>query len=146
PFVSNNMVEIMARKATERAPSLGERRPDLPKALIKLVDDCLEIDPALRPQSAREFLNRLEEIMRNLPPDEQDVDVPDADSSTVAPVRREPASAPSGPSTRPKEPDATVPMPTPVVPPVALGGYDAQRKVGMAAIVVAAVLLLWVAF
>ncbi|HEY8375868.1 MAG TPA: serine/threonine-protein kinase, partial [Nannocystis sp.] len=57
PFVSNNMVEIMARKATERAPSLGERRPDLPKALIKLVDDCLEIDPALRPQSAREFLN-----------------------------------------------------------------------------------------
>jgi serine/threonine protein kinase len=61
PFVSNNLVEIMARKSTEKAPSLGERRRDVPKALVTLVDACLEINPADRPQSAREFLQRLEE-------------------------------------------------------------------------------------
>src|SRR5690606_36296728 len=74
PFVSNNMVEIMARKAAERAPSLGEKRPELHKGLVNLVDDCLEIDPGMRPQSAREFLTRLEEVIRLLPPDEHDLD------------------------------------------------------------------------
>jgi serine/threonine protein kinase len=67
PFVSNNLVEIMARKSTERAPSLGERRPDLPRNLVQLVDDSLEIDAAKRPQSAKEFLARMEEVIRTLP-------------------------------------------------------------------------------
>ncbi|MCB9567260.1 MAG: serine/threonine protein kinase [Myxococcales bacterium] len=73
PFVSNNLVEIMARKSTERAPSLAEKRPDLPRSLIQLVDDCLEIDPAKRPPSARDFLIRLEEVIRILPAEEGDV-------------------------------------------------------------------------
>ena len=66
PFVSNNLVEIMARKATERAPSLKDKRPDLPKNLVELVDDCLKIDPTLRPQSANEFVVRIEEVLRTL--------------------------------------------------------------------------------
>jgi serine/threonine protein kinase len=146
PFVSNNMVEIMARKATERAPSLGERRPDLPKQLIQLVDDCLEIDPALRPQSAREFLARLEEVIRLLPPDEHDVDADDPSASLVAPPQRERVLSGPGPAARVKEPDkqaATVPMPAPVQP---VGvPYETQRRLGMAAIVVAAATLLWIA-
>ena len=72
PFVSNNPVEIMARKSTERAPSLGEKRPDLPRNLISLVDDTLEIDPSKRPQTAREFIVRLEEVIRTLPVEESD--------------------------------------------------------------------------
>ncbi len=117
PFVSNNMVEIMARKATERAPSLGDRRPDLPWQLIKLVDDCLEIDPGMRPQSAREFLTRLEEVIRLLPPDEHDLDTDDPGASlVVAPVRRRSCCPYLALRPWPKEPDkqaATVPMPSP---------------------------------
>lgn len=148
PFVSNNMVEIMARKATERAPSLGEKRPELPKTLVKLVDDCLEIDPGMRPQSAREFLTRLEEVIRLLPPDEHDLDPDGPEVSLVAAAarRQQLVSAP-GPAARSKEPDkqaATVPMPTGSVAPGM--GYDAQRRFGMAGIVAAAALLLWVAF
>ncbi|HRI06301.1 MAG TPA: serine/threonine-protein kinase, partial [Nannocystaceae bacterium] len=70
PFVSNNLVEIMARKSTERAPSLGEKRPDLPRNLIQLVDDTLEIDPGKRPQTARDFIVRLEDVIRILPTEE----------------------------------------------------------------------------
>ncbi|MCY1068874.1 serine/threonine-protein kinase [Nannocystis sp. RBIL2] len=147
PFVSNNMVEIMARKATERAPSLGDRRPDLPRQLIKLVDDCLEIDPGMRPQSAREFLTRLEEVIRLLPPDEHDLDADDPGASlVVAPVRREKLLSVPGPVAMAKEPDkvaATVPMPTP--PPPSGMTYERQRQLSMAAIVVFAASLLWIA-
>jgi len=73
PFVSNNLVEIMARKSTERAPSLAEKRPDLSRPLIQLVDDCLEIDPAKRPDTARDFLIRLEDVIRTLPAEDGDL-------------------------------------------------------------------------
>lgn len=69
PFVGKNPVEIVARKCTEQAPSLGIRRSDLPLALVQLVDACLEIDPSDRPQSAREFLQRLDEAIKVLPAD-----------------------------------------------------------------------------
>ena len=38
--------------------TLGEASP-LPAALSRLIDDCLQIDPAARPQSANELLERL---------------------------------------------------------------------------------------
>ncbi|MEZ4430161.1 MAG: serine/threonine-protein kinase [Nannocystaceae bacterium] len=72
PFVSNNLVEIMARKSTEVAPSLREKRPDLPDNLVALVDGCLEIDPEKRPRSAREFLVRMDEVLRGLPVEERE--------------------------------------------------------------------------
>ncbi len=56
----------MMRKISERAPSLGARRPELPHNLIMLVDDCLALDPTKRPQSAREFLSRIELAMQAL--------------------------------------------------------------------------------
>ena len=145
PFVSNNLVEIMARKATERAPSLGEKRPDLPRTLIKLVDDCLEIDPAMRPQSAREFLNRLEEVIKLLPSDEHDVvDAPE--SSMTAPVAP-PVRALSGPTPaahREPEKAAAVPLPHPV-PPITAANESRRRLTAIAGITVTAGLLLWAA-
>ncbi|MFY0538569.1 hypothetical protein [Nannocystis pusilla] len=38
----------------------------MPRRLSELVDDCLATDPAMRPQSANEFVVRIEEILRTL--------------------------------------------------------------------------------
>ena len=43
-----------------------DKRPELPHNLIMLVDDCLAIDPTKRPQSAREFLARIDGAMKAL--------------------------------------------------------------------------------
>nr|WP_293255356.1 serine/threonine-protein kinase [Nannocystis sp.] len=148
PFVSNNLVEIMARKSTEKAPSLGERRRDVPKALVTLVDSCLEVNPADRPQSAREFLQRLEEVIRVLPADGDPSDI-SSDTSLVG----VPLPAPrgnSGASRKPSGPKlgaklGPVPLPHPV-PPVTLPYGDPKRLLGIGAIALAAVALLYVAF
>ncbi len=66
PFVGKTGREVMARKLHEKAPSLGSRRPELPHNLIVLVDDCLAIEPAARPPSARSFLERIGEAIHAL--------------------------------------------------------------------------------
>ncbi|MFV8753224.1 serine/threonine-protein kinase [Nannocystaceae bacterium ST9] len=67
PFHGLNVLEIVTRKTSEPAPSVGSLRGDLPRDLIKLVDDCLAIDPANRPRTAQIFLARLEDVLRALP-------------------------------------------------------------------------------
>jgi serine/threonine-protein kinase len=56
----------MKAKVSRSAPSLGQKLPGMPRRLIELVDDCLQMDPGLRPQSANEFVVRIEEILRTL--------------------------------------------------------------------------------
>ena len=143
PFVSNNLVEIMARKSTEKAPSLGERRGDLPKNLVALVDACLEIDPSDRPQSAREFLQKLEECIRGLPADGDNSG--DADASLIGVVAPVPTPG-SGPLRKASSgPKAVGPVPLPQeVRPVTLP-YETGRKLGIAGIAVACVALLYIA-
>ena len=67
PFHGPNVFEIVTRKTVEPAPSVSSKRKDLPKDLIKLVDDCLALDPKSRPQTAQLFLAKLEDVLRNLP-------------------------------------------------------------------------------
>ncbi len=67
PFHGLNVLEIVTRKTSEPAASVGTLRDDLPRDLIKLVDDCLAIDPANRPRTAQIFLARLEDVLRALP-------------------------------------------------------------------------------
>jgi serine/threonine protein kinase len=67
PFHGLNVLEIVTRKTSEPAASIGTLRPDLPGDLIKLVDDCVAIDPANRPRTAQIFLARLEDVLRALP-------------------------------------------------------------------------------
>jgi hypothetical protein len=51
PFWHTSMLET-ARAIEAGAPSLETARPDLPKALIALVDSALSVDPARRPKAA----------------------------------------------------------------------------------------------
>ncbi len=66
PFCDADGNAILKIKVSREAPSLDQRVPGMPRRLVELVDDCLRIDPALRPQSSREFLVRIEEILRTL--------------------------------------------------------------------------------
>lgn len=66
PFVSENIVEVLARKATEAAPPLDKRRDGLPPPLVALVHACIEVDPARRPANADVFLAHLEPIVAAL--------------------------------------------------------------------------------
>ncbi len=65
PF-SGNPQFIMKAKISRSAPSLGQKLPGMPRRLVELVDDCLNIDPGLRPQSANEFVVRIEEVLRTI--------------------------------------------------------------------------------
>jgi hypothetical protein len=51
PFGSGPFLEL-AKRIGRGAPSLGSARPELPKPLVRLVDDALSIDPAKRPPAA----------------------------------------------------------------------------------------------
>ncbi|KIG12604.1 Serine/threonine protein kinase PrkC, regulator of stationary phase [Enhygromyxa salina] len=67
PFHGTNVFEIVTRKTSEAAPSIGSKRDDLPDDLISLVDDCLAVEPERRPKTAQLFLARLEDVLRRLP-------------------------------------------------------------------------------
>jgi eukaryotic-like serine/threonine-protein kinase len=66
PFVSENAVEVLARKATEPPPRLDIRRGGLPPPLVELVHACIEVDPGRRPPGAEAFLAVLEPIVSAL--------------------------------------------------------------------------------
>lgn len=65
PFTGNPQF-MMKAKISRSAPSLGAKLPGMPRRLVELVDDCLNIDPGLRPQSANEFVVRIEEVLRTI--------------------------------------------------------------------------------
>jgi serine/threonine protein kinase len=67
PFHGTNVFEIVTRKTSEAAASVASKRPDMPDALVALVDDCLSVNPKQRPQTAQLFLAQLEDVLRNLP-------------------------------------------------------------------------------
>ena len=145
PFVSNNLVEIMARKSTEKAPSLAKSRPDVPKGLVTIVDGCLEMNPADRPQSAREFLQRLEEVIRGMPQDADGNDIA-SEASMIGGVPIGSSVAISGPNRKPGDKSGPGPVPLPHTVQPVTQGYENQRKlIGIGVIAVAAAALLYIA-
>ena len=52
PFDAPDRARVLAQHLHKEAPSLSSRRPDLPPALTRIVDQCLAKDPAARPLSA----------------------------------------------------------------------------------------------
>ena len=62
PFVSDRPVQVLGIKAATPAPKVSEQRSDVPPALVKLIAECLEIDPDERPRTAAEVAERLDQI------------------------------------------------------------------------------------
>jgi serine/threonine-protein kinase len=62
-FAGRPLHQLFLAHATEPPPGVQEKRPDCPHGLAALVMRCLEKDPALRPQSAREVLQSLDAAM-----------------------------------------------------------------------------------
>jgi serine/threonine-protein kinase len=60
PFGSRGEHAIVAAHVTEAPPPLSERRPELPPELAALIMQCLEKEPAARPQSADELIASLD--------------------------------------------------------------------------------------
>jgi eukaryotic-like serine/threonine-protein kinase len=52
PFVGRNATEVIAKHISAPIPSLSEREPETPAALVRLVDRMLAKDPADRPTAA----------------------------------------------------------------------------------------------
>ncbi len=61
-FTGNHPITILVQALHDRPPSMSELRPDLPHALVDLVDRLLARDPVDRPDSAAEALATLEAI------------------------------------------------------------------------------------
>lgn len=61
PFVGENYVEVLTRKATEVAPRIEQRRFDLPDHVVRLCHACLEIDPSRRPPTVAAVLQVIED-------------------------------------------------------------------------------------
>ena len=62
PFVDTDPLRLIMRKQTEAAPTLVSGG-DLPPSLVALVGDALAIQIAERPDSANEFLRRMDEVL-----------------------------------------------------------------------------------
>lgn len=65
-FYSPNYMALALMHISERPPELSEYCGDAPAGLVSLVHDCLEKNPALRPQTVSDFLRRLPEPVRHL--------------------------------------------------------------------------------
>ncbi|HEV8445415.1 MAG TPA: protein kinase [Gemmatimonadaceae bacterium] len=62
PFHGRPMHQMMTAHFAEPAPAVNARRGDTPRGLASLVAQCLEKDPANRPQSGAELVLRLEDV------------------------------------------------------------------------------------
>jgi serine/threonine-protein kinase len=60
PFHGRTPQAILAAQISEAPPPLATRRSDVPAALVDILMQCLEKDPARRPRSATEITRRLE--------------------------------------------------------------------------------------
>lgn len=56
PFAESGTHHVTAARQAGRPRPLSQHRSDVPDAVVELIDRCLEIDPARRPQHAGEML------------------------------------------------------------------------------------------
>jgi len=67
PFLGESLFEVLQQHVAVPPPPLGALRPDLPEALVRVVERTLAKDPNARPQSARELCNQLLALLPQLP-------------------------------------------------------------------------------
>lgn len=91
PFEGPSPLETLYRLANKPHPDLSVLAPGLPPGLARLIDQLLEKDPALRPQSAHEVAQRLAALRREL------ADREDATVEGALPLaKKAPAERPPG--------------------------------------------------
>jgi Tol biopolymer transport system component len=66
PFEGSSPASILSAILKDEPIAISERRPDLPRDLVKLVHRCLAKDPGRRIQTATDVRNSLEELRRDL--------------------------------------------------------------------------------
>ena len=63
PFAGRTPAALLAAQMTETPPLLSAARPDAPVPLVELVRQCLEKDPAKRPQQASDVIHALDQAL-----------------------------------------------------------------------------------
>ncbi|MCY1069822.1 serine/threonine-protein kinase [Nannocystis sp. RBIL2] len=66
PFTARHAFELLNFKLLHAAPSIDARRPGLPPRLVRLIADCLSIDPATRPADGAALVPRLDAVLADL--------------------------------------------------------------------------------
>lgn len=66
PHRATTAFELLSLKLGRTAPPVDARRPGLPPLLVKLVADCLAIDPASRPADGDALVARLDEVLADM--------------------------------------------------------------------------------
>jgi hypothetical protein len=92
PFRGQTAIEVALKHVNEQPPSLAEVRPDLPPAIVGLVNRMMSKDPAKRPQSGREILRELSQPGGAATSDNPFAGLagPPSDATTVLPAVVEP--------------------------------------------------------
>jgi TolB-like protein/Tfp pilus assembly protein PilF/tRNA A-37 threonylcarbamoyl transferase component Bud32 len=62
PFAGHTAQHLLAAHLSAQPAPLGERRPECPPGLARLVMQCLEKEPGRRPESAREIIRVLDTV------------------------------------------------------------------------------------
>ncbi len=86
PFEDGNHFALMMAHVAKKPPPPSEHRPDLPPALERLILDALAKDPAARPQTCEEFLERLSAALsESAPADEPSAEPAPASLPAIVP-------------------------------------------------------------
>jgi serine/threonine protein kinase len=98
PFASGNAALTMVRVLSDRQAAVRALVPAIPPALSELVDQLLEKEPALRPDSARTVRDRLARVFDGAPPRRESAPeaTPPPAPGRLAPRRRFPGVAAAG--------------------------------------------------
>ncbi len=63
PFAGRAPAALLAAQMTETPPLLSVARPDAPVPLVELIRQCLDKDPAKRPQNASDIIRALDQAL-----------------------------------------------------------------------------------
>jgi serine/threonine protein kinase/Flp pilus assembly protein TadD len=62
PFTGDTLADVISSILGDDPPGMAQMRPDLPRHLTRVIDDCLEKDPALRLGRATQLRQDLERV------------------------------------------------------------------------------------
>lgn len=65
PFQGRNAIDVLMKKGAMVAPSVRSLVQEIPVAVDRIIAECLDRDPSIRPQSAAELERRLEDCFRS---------------------------------------------------------------------------------